>query len=192
MLPELYQSRCKLSVIIVNRGTQVLKRSTPNQWTQSYQILMSTRTQAQLPNKLLSDQCQTNMVTILSDLNINLDTSLTHMFQRGPNYFYISVIKVESILPNVYLEVKLVYLQVVSSLCLAQLDLQTMYNVIYLQSQPENCGNGRWHYSISEVHLILFKAYSFTWKLLNHLFSKMGLFTLHKCFSLCSMCYKKS
>ena len=143
MLPELYQSRCKLSVIIVNRGTQVLKRSTPNQWTQSYQILMSTRTQAQLPNKLLSDQCQTNMVTILSDLNINLDTSLTHMFQRGPNYFYISVIKVESILPNVYLEVKLVYLQVVSSLCLAQLDLQTMYNVIYLQSQPENCGNGR-------------------------------------------------
>ena len=54
---------------------------------------------------------------------------------------------------------------------------------------------GRRHYSVSdysEVHLMLFKANSFTLKLLNHLLSEIGLFTLHNCCASCSLGYYKS
>ena len=39
---------------------QALNRSIPNQWAQSYRLWKSIWTQAQLSNKLLSDQCQAN------------------------------------------------------------------------------------------------------------------------------------
>ena len=61
--------------------------------------------------------------------------------------------------------------------------------IIYIQPWPENCGIGRRHYRISEVNLMWFKAYSFTWKLLNYLLSQMCLFTMYnRCVS-CSMRY---
>ena len=53
--------------------------------------------------------------------------------------------------------------------------------------KPENCRTGRRHLSNTEVLLMLltcYKANSFTSKLLNHLLSEMGLFTLNMFISL--------
>ena len=90
-LPELYQSRCNLSAINANRA-HALKPSMPNQWTRSYQLSMSTGIQAQLSmskrTQALKPINAKTMGTILSALNVNTDTSLACLFQRGPNYSY--------------------------------------------------------------------------------------------------------
>jgi len=48
----------------MSTGTQAMKRSMPNKWTQSYQLSMLAWTQAQLSmskqTQALSHQCQTN------------------------------------------------------------------------------------------------------------------------------------
>ena len=84
--------------------TQALKRSMPNQQTQSYQLSMSTWTQAQLSMSKRTQALKQSMGTLLSVIKVNMDTSSARMFQQGPNYS-ITIIKAESTPTNLYLKI---------------------------------------------------------------------------------------